>query len=195
MSSARSLQPGDLWWCLGAVTLALAPHAGRLPLAFGLGFLACAGWRMLGAYGRLALPDRQHPVLWWLLQAIALASFALIYWRYQGQVGRDAGVALLSALAGLKLLELRNNRDYYVVCVLTYFLVVTNFFFSQEIPTALYLLLVTALTTAALVRVNAPAQTSGLRCARLGVLMVLESLPLMVVCFVLFPRLRSEGVV
>jgi len=189
MSTARSLQPGDLWWCLGAVALALAPHAGRLPLAFGLGFIASAGWRMLGAYGRLPLPDRQHPALWWLLQAIALASFALIYWRYQGQVGRDAGVALLSALAGLKLLELRNNRDYYVVCVLTYFLVVTNFFFSQEIPTALYLLLVTVLTTAALVRVNAPPAMGALRCARLGLFMVLESMPLMVVCFLLFPRL------
>lgn len=189
MSLARPLLPGELWWCLAGVALALAPHAGRLPLVLTLGFLASAGWRMAGAYGRLPLPDRQHPLLWALLQAIALASFALIFWRYQGQLGRDAGVALLGALAGLKLLELRNSRDYYVVCVLTYFLVVTNFFFSQEIPTALYLLLVTALATAAMVRVNAPAQIGARRCARLGLLMVLESLPLMVVCFVLFPRL------
>ena len=189
MSLARPLLPGDLWWCLASVALALAPHAGHLPPVLTLGFLASASWRMLGAYGRLPLPDRQHPLLWGLLQAIALATFALIFWRYQGQLGRDAGVALLGALAGLKLLELRNNRDYYVVCVLTYFLVVTNFFVSQEIPTALYLLLVTALATAAMVRVNAPPRLGGLRCARLGLTMVLESLPIMVVCFVLFPRL------
>jgi transglutaminase-like putative cysteine protease len=189
MSTARTLTASDLWWCLGAVALALAPHAGRLPLALSLGVAACVSWRMLGALGRLPLPERHRPLLWWALQGLAVLTFVLIYAVYQGQLGRDAGVAMLSAMTGLKLLELRNGRDYYAVCLLTYFLVVTNFLFSQAIPTALYLLGVTMLTTSALVRVNAPARLPARACARLGAMMVLESLPLMAVCFVLFPRL------
>lgn len=189
MNAGRKLSPRDLGWCVAAVTLALAPHALRLPPLLPLGFLACVAWRMLGAVGRVPLPERSRPVLFWLLQVIALAAFALVYASFQGKLGRDAGVAMLTAMAGLKLLELRAARDYYVVCLLTYFLVVTNFFFSQAIPTALYLLAVTGLTTSALVRVNSPPSLKGTRCARLGMLMVLESLPMMAVCFVLFPRL------
>jgi transglutaminase-like putative cysteine protease len=171
------------------VALALAPHAFRLPVLLPLGFVFCAAWRLLGAQGRLPLPERSRPLLWWLLQAIALATFVLIYASYQGKLGRDVGVAMLTAMAGLKLLEVRVARDYYAVCLLSYFLVVTNFFFSQAIPTALYLLVVTGLTTSALVRVNSPPSLRGRGCACIGMSMVLEGMPLMLVCFLLFPRL------
>ena len=49
MSTARTLTASDLWWCLAAVALALAPHAGRLPVALSLGVVVCVSWRMLGA--------------------------------------------------------------------------------------------------------------------------------------------------
>jgi hypothetical protein len=63
MSTARTLTASDLWWCLAAVALALAPHAGRLPVALSLGVVVCVSWRMLGALGRLPLPERHRPVL------------------------------------------------------------------------------------------------------------------------------------
>ena len=96
-------------------------------------FGALAAWRVLGEFRLLPLPTRKHAVLWVLKQMLAVAFFIAIYITYYGQLGRDAGVALLSALLGLKMLELHTERDYYVVMFLAYFLVVTNFFYSQTL--------------------------------------------------------------
>ncbi len=184
------LETAHLWWCLAGLSLALAPHAHRLSP----GILFCAGvlaaWRMLAAYRYLPLPDRSHRALWSLKQLLAIAAFGAIYIAYRGQIGRDAGVALLAALLGLKFLEMEHARDFYVVSFLTYFLVVTNFLYSQSVPTALYMLLVVVLVTAGLIRFNAPVRGYSSRaCMRLALRMVLQALPIMCIAFVLFPRM------
>ena len=63
-------------------------------------------------------------------------------------LGRDASVALLAVMMALKCLELRTLRDANIVVCLGYFLIVTNFLYSQTIPTALYMLVVLAWLTA-----------------------------------------------
>ena len=190
MHENRPLTTAELKWCFAPVVFALAPHAPRLPVVLPLAFVLLMGWRWGAALGLVPLPDRtQRPLLWWLLQALAITAFVAIYFSYPGRLGRDAGVAILTAMAGLKFVELRATRDYYMVCLLAYFLVVTNFLFSQSIPTALYLLGVVLLTTTSLVRLNSPAALPGLDCARMAALMVVESLPLMLSLFFLFPRL------
>ncbi len=184
------LEAAHLWWCLAGLGLALAPHASRLALGILLSAGALAAWRMLAAYGYLPLPDRRHRALWLLKQLLAIAAFGVIYIAYRGQIGRDAGVALLAALLGLKFLEMERARDFYVVSFLTYFLVVTNFFYSQTVPTALYMLLVVILVTAGLIRFNAPVQRYPARaCLALALRMVFQALPIMAIAFVLFPRL------
>ncbi len=184
------LDKTSLWWCVTGMVLALAPHAAR----FSPGVLACFGalaaWRLLGAYDKLPLPDRAHLVLWWLKQLLAIVAFVAIYVSYRGQIGRDAGVALLTALLGLKLLELDNERDFYLVTFLTYFLVVTNFFYSQSVPTALYMLGIVIVVTASLIRFNTPHPiVSTAFCLKLAARMVLQATPVMVLAFLLFPRL------
>ena len=190
MHGNRPLTTAELKWCFAPVVFALAPHVPRLPLVLPLAFVLLMGWRWGGALGVVALPDRaRRPVLWWLLQGLAITAFIAIYFSYPGRLGRDAGVAILTAMAGLKFVELRTTRDYYMVCLLAYFLVVTNFLFSQSIPTAIYLLGVVLLTTTSLVRLNSPAALTGSDCARMAGLMVVESMPLMLALFFLFPRL------
>ena len=191
MSVRGGITARDLLWCCGGITLALAPHVTRLPLLLPLTFVALLAWRVLGAYRKVRLPNRENRWLWVLTQVGAVVLFAVVYNHYQGQMGRDAGVALLSGLVGLKLLEMKESRDFYVVCFLAYFLVVTNFFYSQAIATAVYLLGVTVLITAALARFNSPPQLGDLACARLAARMVAESVPVMIFCFVLFPRLSG----
>jgi transglutaminase-like putative cysteine protease len=177
-------------WCVGGLVLAVLPHATRLNPAILVCFGALAGWRLAGAFDLLPLPGPRHRLLWWLKQALALAAFVSIYVSFRGQIGRDAGVALLTALLGLKLLELERPRDFYVLCFLTWFLVVTRFFYAQSLPTALYMLGVVVIVTAALVRFNASADGFPARaCFALAIRMVLQALPIMAVAFVLFPRL------
>jgi len=191
MSVRGGITARDLLWCCGGITLALAPHVTRLPPLLPLIFVLLLTWRLLGAYRQVKLPNRENRGLWVLTQIGALLLFAVVYNHYQGQMGRDAGVALLSGLVGLKLLEMKESRDFYVVCFLAYFLVVTNFFYSQAIATAAFLLGVTVVITAALARFNSPPQLSDVACARLAARMVAESVPVMICCFVLFPRLTG----
>ncbi|MGH8598244.1 MAG: DUF3488 domain-containing protein, partial [Gammaproteobacteria bacterium] len=179
-----------LLWSLCGLALAFAPHTTRFDLGLTACFTVLVLWRLLGAYGYLPLPTRAHRTLWVLKQALALIAFLVIYVSYRGQIGRDAGIALLTALLGLKVLELERERDYYVVSFLSYFLVVTNFFYTQSIVTALYMLAVVVVITAGLVRFNtAREQFTDFECLRLAAILSAEALPLMVVAFLLFPRL------
>lgn len=188
--TAPRLSTSEVVWVTGAMLLALVPHMQRFPPALSVAFVAAALWRILGATGRLPLPDRDHLWLWVGKQFVAVVAFVSIYIAYHGQLGREAGVELLAALLGLKLLEMRGARDYYVVTFLCYFLVVTNFFYSQTMTTALYMLFVVIVVTAVLVQFNRPvAHRRPVGMLRIAGLMTAQSLPLMLVAFLLFPRL------
>lgn len=190
MSAAAVINRTHVLWAVLSLSLALLPHAGRFSAWMMICFGALAAWRVLGEYRLLPLPDRQHLALWILKQLLAVAAFVAIYISYQGQLGRDAGVALLTALLGLKMLELHSERDYYVVMFLAYFLVVTNFFYSQTPATAAFMLLVVVVVTGGLVRFNAaPDSVSTKRCLQLAGGYVAQAIPLMVVGFFLFPRI------
>lgn len=190
MNAVRAITRSQLAWALGALTLAIAPHATRFSAGMLVCFAALALWRWLGAIGRLPLPERRRPVLWLLKHLLAVGALVAVFLTYQGQLGRDAGVALLAALLGLKLVEMQTPRDYYVVMLLGYFLVVTNFFYSQTLPTAGLMLLDVVVITAGLVHFNAGEAGLGIRTSvRWGGLLVLQSLPLMAIGFVLFPRI------
>lgn len=184
------LGPRDVVALALALMAALAPHMQRFPLLLSLAFVGAILWRVLGAIGRLPLPDRNHRALWIAKQALAVAAFVSVYVAYRGQLGREAGVELLAALLGLKLLEMRTPRDFYVAAFLCYFLVVTNFFYSQTMITAAYMLAVVVGVTTVLIQFNTPADyRSGPRMVRLAGLMLAQALPLMMICFLLFPRL------
>jgi len=190
MAAAPVITRVHIFWALACLSLALVPHAGRFSAWMLLCFGALAAWRVLGEFRVLPLPNRQHVPLWILKQLLAIAAFVAVYISYQGQLGRDAGVALLTALLGLKMLELHTERDYYVVMFLAYFLVVTNFFYSQTVATAAYMLLVVVIVTAGLVRFNASEDSlSTQRCVQLAAGYVVQAIPLMAVGFFLFPRI------
>ena len=187
-----ALSAHQVLWVTAVLLLALVPHVARFPLLLNVGFVVACGWRYLGAQDRLPLPDREHRVLWLAKQLLAIAAFVTIYIAYRGKLGRDSGVELLAALLGLKLLEMRSPRDYYVVTFLCYFLVVTNFFYSQTIPTALYMLGVVVATTMVLIQYNTPpAYRHAGAMLRLSTSMIAQAVPVMLVAFLLFPRLPA----
>ena len=187
-----ALSAHEVLWVTAVLLLALVPHVARFPLLLDVGFVLACLWRYLGAQDRLPLPDREHRVLWLAKQLLAIGAFVTIYIAYRGKLGRDSGVELLAALLGLKLLEMRSPRDYYVVTFLCYFLVVTNFFYSQTIPTALYMLGVVVATTMVLIQYNTPpAYRHAGAMLRLSTSMIVQAVPVMLVAFLLFPRLPA----
>ncbi|MDZ7751593.1 MAG: DUF3488 and transglutaminase-like domain-containing protein [Gammaproteobacteria bacterium] len=173
-----------LLWLMAALTLVVLPHAPRMPLWVIGAFLVLGLWRLAGALRGTRLPGRFARLL---LQMMLVAG---VYMEYGTIMGRTAGIALLITLVGMKLLETRDQRDAYIGVLLAYFLVVTNFLYSQSIPTGIYMFLVVVVTTTTLIRlVTDPSHMDARASLRLGGTMLLQAIPLMLVLFVLFPRI------
>ena len=190
MNIRDDISTEHILWALFGLVLAMLPHAARFSPWMMISFVSLASWRVLGALGLLPLPDRDHLALWLLKHVLAIAAFLAIYVSYHGQLGRNAGLLLLTTLLGLKVVEMRAHRDFYVVSLLGYFLVVTNFFYSQTMAMAGYMLVAVIFITAGLIRFNASTHAlSAVACVRLAGLMLLQSLPLMAIAFLLFPRI------
>jgi transglutaminase-like putative cysteine protease len=186
MEREASVRAGSLYALLLAILVLAAPHAQRLPLWVSGAVLACIGWRALVAWRGWPLPPR------WALVALAVALSAGVILSYGPVLGRDASVALLAVMTGLKCLELRAQRDAQVVICLGYFLIITNFLYSQTMLTAAVMLAVLVWLTATTVtlqdrgRALRPAEAG-----RLAGTLVMYAAPLMLALFVLFPRVQG----
>ena len=177
------LHPPHVGWLLVALALVTAPHVERLPWWITLLVGTLLAWRAYITWHALQLPPK------WLLFLVAGGSVGGIYIQYGRLLGRDSGVALRVIMLTLKLLEMATLRDAMVLVFLCYFLVITNFLYSQTIPTALYLLLVVWVITASLIGFQLRQKQPGYRYQfRSAGVLLLQAVPLMLVLFVLFPR-------
>ena len=105
-------------------------------------------------------------------------------------LGRDAGVTLIVVLLTLKTLELRARRDAFVVFFLGFFSMLSNFFYSQSLLTAVSMLLALLGLLTALVNAHMPVGKPPLaQAARTAGWMALLGAPIMLVLFMLFPRM------
>jgi len=182
----RFLDVRNVMWLMAAMMFVVAPHMLRLPTWVGVFFVAVAGWRAWIAWSALHVPPRL------LVAAITIAASVGTFLQYGRITGREAGVTLLLVMACLKLLEMRTQREVVLAIYLGFFLVMTNFLFSQSIPLGLYMLVCVWLFIATLVGFNrvgrAPTVAERLRPA--GALL-LQALPLMAAFFLLFPRVQG----
>ena len=167
-----------------SILMVIAPHADHLPLWISVLCAALLLWRAWLSYSGRPVPKR------WLLLLVTFAGTVGVIFNYHTLFGREAGVALLVMLATLKLMELRNARDAMVLIYLSCFIIITNFFYSQSIPTALYLLatLIVIVTT----WVHLQAQSIALKPRlRIAAVLLLQALPLTLILFILFPRVQG----
>ena len=132
----------------------------------------------------------------WFKVAITAAAVLGVFIVFRKISGRDAGVALISAMYGLKILETHQLRDAHLMLNLGFFMLVAGFLFSQDPLIAVYQFIpVIALLNAytALYRVN-PQDKAGTSLksilSSLGRYLLL-AIPLMLVLFVFFPRLAG----
>ena len=124
----------DTLFLLLVIAWVVAPQIGNLPLWCSLLALTVLLWR-----GWLAWTARPLPSRWWLLALLVLTVAATLL-THRTLLGRDAGVTLIVVLLSLKTLELRAQRDAFVVFFLSFFTMLTNFFFSQSLLTAAMML-------------------------------------------------------
>jgi transglutaminase-like putative cysteine protease len=173
-----------LAWLFAAQLALIAPHLARLPLWIGAVWAICAGWRILVHQGRWSYPGR------WVKIALVIMGLAAIRLSYSSVVGLEPTVALLIAGFSFKLIEAATRREAYLLLFLGYFVAVTEFLFEQGLGTVLYMVLPVLLLTTALVALHQqePLRFSWQPLRSAGV-MSAQALPLMLMLFLVFPRI------
>jgi protein-glutamine gamma-glutamyltransferase len=174
----------DVLFLLAVIGWTLAPHFPHLPWWCPLLTVIVIAWRAQLAVTGGALPGR------WPLIAVLVLAMALTLWSHRTLLGKDAGITMLVVLMVLKTLELRARRDAMVVFFLGFFIVLTNFLYSQSVLVATAMLasvwgLLTALVLAHMPVGRPPLARAGAVAAKAALL----GAPIMVVLFMLFPRI------
>jgi transglutaminase-like putative cysteine protease len=174
----------DTLFLLLVIAWVLIPQTSHIPLWSS----AMAGCILL-LRGWLALKQRALPARRWLLAALLLTVVASLI-SYKTVLGRDAGVTMIVILLALKTLELHAKRDAFVVFFLGFFVLLTNFFYSQSILIAGAMLVALLGLLTALVNAHMPVgKPPLLQAAKNAAWMALLGAPIMAVLFVLFPRM------
>ncbi|HYE37728.1 DUF3488 and transglutaminase-like domain-containing protein [Methylocaldum sp.] len=170
---------------LFSVFFIAAPHILNLGEGIVLYFSLLAAWRLALGYRPALQPGRL------LLFLLTLSGAALVYVDYHRFYGREAGASLFLVGLGLKLMEMRNRRDVYLVVYLTFFVALTQYLFSQSIPLAIYTLAAVGLLISVLIGLNAGPVLSLKTQFKMAASLVAQALPVMVVLFVFFPRIAG----
>lgn len=173
-----------LYWLLGAEALVLVPLWPNVPVwLMGL-WLACSGWR-------LWVERRGRGAPGWVVKGVLLVAMVAGLYRSVGTViGLEFAAALLVAASVLKLLEVQAPRDVRVVVMLGFFCLAVGYLFDASLPWALYSLLPLSALLATLIALEWPSASMNwtLPLKRAG-LLIGQALPLLLVLFVLFPRI------
>ena len=174
----------DTLFLLCVLTWVLLPQTPHLPWWCSALAFAVLVWR-----GHLALTTKALPSAWWRLGLLALSMVATLI-SFKTLLGRDAGVTMLAVLLTLKTLELRARRDAFVVFFLGFFCMLANFFYTQSLLTAASMLIGLLGLLTVLVNAHMPVGKPPLLvAAKTAGWMTLLGAPIMIVLFLLFPRL------
>ena len=173
----------DTLFLLAVIAWIIAPQVTNLPVwcsAMAAGILL---WRAYLAARSFALPSR-----WWLTGLLVLATGAT-YFTHRTLAGHEAGTTYIVVLLSLKTLEMRTQRDAFVIFFLGFFTLLSNFFVSQSLPIAMAMLIGLLGLLTALVNSHMPVgRPPLLQAAKTAGWMALLGAPIMAVLFVLFPR-------
>ena len=171
------------------LALAAAPLFGRMAAWVVALFFAACGARLLMNWRDLRLPSLPLKVV---LFGAGAGGIALTYGT---ALGIEPGLSVILLLVALKLLETNTVRDFQVVALLGFFLALCDLFFTQAFGMWLYVAVIVALLTSALVLFHRRKNAGGFRsAARRGGVLLLQALPLVALLFIFFPRSQQQFV-
>ena len=173
----------DVLFLLGVIAWTVAPHFIHLPLWCLALTAVVIAWRAIVAVTQAPLPRRA------ILFAVLALAIGLTLWSHRTVLGKDAGVTLLVVLMVLKTLELRARRDALVVFFLGFFIVLTNFLYTQSMAVAAAMVVSVWGLLTALVLAHMPVGRPPIaRAGRVAAQAALFGAPIMLVLFMFFPR-------
>ncbi len=180
------LNQGLLVTLIVLLILAAAPHFLHLHGWIAAFFVASVVLRIACIFRPELLPGR------FLLFLLAMAGLANVVLNHPVLFSGETTIALMTSMVGLKLLEIHNRRDLYIVVFTCYFLLATQFLFNQEMLMVGYVLILTIALTAVLLE-NSRHKPGVNPVGSFGsaLVLLLQALPIMLIMFVFFPRLSG----
>lgn len=180
------LDKNILVFLLSSIGLIVFPHVYHIPaIVFGF-FCLLLGWRMVTVWKPNWLPGKLLTLL------LAVSGIGLLYSQHLGLFGREAGTNLFITALGLKLLEMKTERDLYLVNYLAFIVAASQFLYEQSILMASYILLVCSVLLATLVCINS-RDIRLFVAVKTSAIIIVQALPIAVALFVLFPRLEAPN--
>lgn len=172
-----------LAWLLTAQALVILPILINMPIWLWLVWAISAFWRIQMYRGHWGTPKSIVKTI------LALICAAGLFLSYSGKAGTETMVGLLICAFALKLLEVNALRDAQLLVLIGFVICATQLIFSQTPLAALYalgcvLVLVASWRSLYLTQ----PQSTQLSLKRAGA-MLLHTLPIMLVLFVVIPRL------
>ncbi|MGH6622414.1 MAG: transglutaminaseTgpA domain-containing protein [Burkholderiaceae bacterium] len=185
-TSSAARERRDTLVLLIAVALVVVPHFDHLAWWVTSVLVLLLVWRIGLTVTQKPLPGRL------VMLPLLLAAAVAVYLQHRTFAGQEAGVTFLLLLMALKLLEMRARRDIFVVIFLSFFILLTQFLYGQEIPVAAMTLMAVLALFFVLVSVNLDeTDLSAGRKLKLVGGVLLKAAPLAAVLFLLFPRISG----
>ncbi len=182
----KAVSPVLLLWLGTLLALAVVPHWWNLSSWISGFFYAIVAIRLMLWRTPQKTPGR------WLILPLMLVAILLVITQVGYTEGRQFGVSLLVVMLSLKLMEMKTRRDLYVSTFIGYFLLVTLFLYDKSIWLTFYALLLTGGYTAVLYLANQVSdEIDSIQVTKKVGLILAGSIPIMLLLFVLFPRLEG----
>lgn len=176
----------SLLWMLAAQAAVIGPHMQHLPLWVIFAWVIILVWRAQIFRGVWSYPGM---VVKTGLIVLCMGGLVTEYRRF---FGLEPMLGLLITAFLLKLLEMQRKRDALIVIYLGYFVAATVFLLSTTVVMTSYVFLSIILLTTALIGLH---QYQGVhhpwRSLGLASKLILQSIPMMLVLFLLMPRIGS----
>ena len=170
---------------IAAGAMAVAPHSFELPPWVIAVFALGGAWRYGIEFLRWYRPGGL--VRFGLMLLLLVAVFR----QFHTLLGRDPGMALLITLMGLKFLELKTARDFFVGLFVFYLIILGSFLYGQSLWLGGWASFATVASTAALVHLTQPTGLDIRRRLLLSGAMLAKAVPLMLIVYLLFPRISG----
>lgn len=198
MNSFHRMPLNPVAWTIGAFLVAALPHLSAMPGWLAGVMLLPLAWRLVAAH------KGWQPPPGWLRIALTLAAAALVMLAFGGMWGRRMATAFLCLMLAAKMLEMFRVRDLRLVASVSFFLIATQFLFSERLVYLVYLLVGSALAVVALIRIQhhvEETEGSAVEKDRQGrpggavigqaLILLVAAMPIALALFALFPRLAQ----
>jgi len=179
-----AIPTNQVWALLLGIHLVAAPFYLRIPVPVIMMVVIFTIW-----VSTIALNHTKRPGKFIRLMLLVI-TIAVMTVSYGTLLGQAAGMGFLILLSFLKLFEISSRRDFYIVVYLNYFLIASNFFHTQSPWVAIYVVFIVVYLTSILILFNERLGTLlWQQRLRIASRIILQAIPLMLVLFVLFPRI------